>query len=436
MRKLMKFVATLLIFLILIAGGVGGYLWYDTKQRVDQFVMLAKPFAEISYGGIEISPTGSLGINRLRITPHTMNDVITIGALQLKAPNILELLKTYWQLRQGEPPQALSLSMRELELSLQGDLLGSSSSSIHQRTPFEDLDALGCGQVAHLASTEWQEMGYDRFVGNAEIGYRFDAAHNILTFQVDNYTRNWATLNMSISLALSGPVSSIIALANQEKPRLASLDLAFQDDGFNQRRNDYCAAKAGKTVDDYLADHVRLLVARLHANGIDLGPGLITAYRQFLNVGGRLSLTATPPAPIDPTDLQHYATEDVIKLLGLKMQVNNETVTDLSVNWDNAKIAHALNTQMIPEKEIEKLAPAAPTEQVVIIQKNYHSIPVGALDQHIGKIAKLETTTGATFRGLLEMVSKEGIKIKINKSGGSVTLSLRSNEIRSAQVLY
>lgn len=435
MRKLMKFFTNLLVFLILIAGGVGGYLWYDTKQRVDQLIMLVKPFAEISYGGIEISPTGSLGINRIQITPHTMNDVITIGALQLKASDILELLKTYWQLRQGELPKALSLSMRELELSLQGDLLGSSSPSIHQRNPFEDLDALGCGQVAHFASTEWQEMGYERFISNVEIGYRFDTAHNILALRVDSHTRDWATLNLDIGLAISGPISSITALATQDKPRLASLDLAFLDNGFNQRRNDYCAVKAGKTVNDYLAEHVRLLVARLHANGIDLGPGLITAYRQSLDAGSRLTLIATPPAPIDPTDLQHYATEDVIKLLGLKMQVNNEAITDLSANWDNAKIAHALNTQMVPEKEIETVAPA-PTEQIVVIQKSYHAIPVGALSQHVGKIAKLETTTGATFRGLLEMVEGELIKIKISKSGGSVTLSLRSKEISSAQVLY
>ncbi|MEZ5578832.1 MAG: hypothetical protein R3F40_05105 [Candidatus Competibacteraceae bacterium] len=85
MRKLMKIVVALLIILILIAGGVGGYLWYDTKQHVDQFVMMTKPFAEISYGGIEVSPAGSLGVTRLRISPN-MNDVITIGAIRMHAP--------------------------------------------------------------------------------------------------------------------------------------------------------------------------------------------------------------------------------------------------------------------------------------------------------------------------------------------------------------
>ena len=435
MRKLMKIVVALLIVLILIAGGVGGYLWYDTKQHVDRFVMMAKPFAEISYGGIEVSPAGSLGVTRLRIAPNMVNDVITIGAIRMHAPNILALLKTRWQLGQGELPGALSLSVREFELPLHGGILGASPPPSRQSSPLEDLDALGCGQVAHLGGTEWQEMGYDHFIGNVEIGYHLDAARNVLAVRVDSNTRDWATLNMDIGFAIPGTVRSIMELAAQTKPRLASLNITIQDDGFNQRRNNYCAAKAGKTIDDYLANHVRLLVERLGANGINLGPGLIAAYRKFLVDGGRITLTATPPAPIDPTELQHYTAEDVIKLLGLKMQVNGEAVTDLSVSWDSAKVAHALGAEPEPEQSAEEATPA-PVEQVVMIQKSYHPTPVGELGQHVGKIAKLKTATGATFRGQLEAVAEGIVKIKIRKSGGSVTLSLRTNEIDSAQVIY
>ncbi|MCB1825244.1 MAG: hypothetical protein KDJ54_11980 [Candidatus Competibacteraceae bacterium] len=435
MRKLMKIVAALLIVLILIAGGVGGYLWYDTKQRVDQFVAMAKPFAEISYGGIEVSPAGSLGVTRLRIVPNMVNDVITIGAMRMHAPNILALLKTRWRLSQGELPNALSLSVREFELPLHGGILGAAAPSSRRSGPLEDLDALGCGQVAHLGGTEWQEMGYEHFIGNVEIGYHLDATHNVLAVRVDSNTRDWATLNMDIGFATPGAVRSIAELAAQTKPKLASLDITIQDDGFNQRRNNYCAAKAGKTIDDYLANHVRLLVERLDANGIKLGPGLVAAYRKFLADGGRITLTATPPAPIDPSELQHYTAEDAIKLLGLKMQVNGEPVTDLSASWDSAKVVHALGAEPEPEPSLEEAAPT-PSEQVVMIQKSYHPTPVGELDRHVGKIAKLKTATGATFRGQLEVVAKGMVKIKIRKSGGSVTLSLRTNEIDSAQVLY
>ncbi len=435
MRKLMKIVVALLIVLILIAGGVGGYLWYDTKQHVDQFIAIAKPFAEISYGGIEVSPAGSLGVSRLRIVPNTVNDVVTIGAIRLHAPNILALLETRWKLGRGELPGALSLSVREFEFPLYGGILGASLPSSRQSKPFDDLDALGCGQVAHFAGTEWQEMGYDQFIGNVEIGYRLDTARNTLAFQVDSNTRDWATMNMDMGFAIPGSARSIMELAAQAKPKLASLNITIQDDGFNQRRNNYCAAKAGKTIDDYLADHVRRLTERLSANGINPGPGLIAAYRRFLSGGGRITLTATPPAPIDPSELQYYSAEDAIKLLGLKIQVNGEAVADLSASWDSAKVARALGAEPAPEKPVEEATPA-PAEQVVMIQKSYHSTPVDELAQHVGKIAKLRTVTGATFKGQLEAVIEGIVKIKIHKSGGNVTLSLRTNEINSAQVLY
>lgn len=435
MRTLMKIVVALLIVSILIAGGVGGYLWYDTKQQADRFVTLAKSFAEISYGGVEVSPAGSLGVNRIRIVPHMVSDVVTIGAIRLHAPNILVLLKTRWQLGRGKLPDALSLSVREFEFPLHGGILGAPPPSSQLSGPLENLDALGCGQVARFAGTEWQEMGYDRFIGNVEIGYRLDAARGVLALRVDSNTQDWATLNMDIGFAVPASAQSIMELAAQAKAKLASLSITIQDDGFNQRRNNYCAAKAGKTIDAYLADHVRLLVERLNANGIKLGPGLIATYRKFLSDGGRITLTAAPPAPIDPTELQYYGAEDIIKLLGLKMQVNGEAVADLSASWDFAEVARALGAEPEPEKPMEEAAPP-PAERVVTIKKSYHPTPVGALGQHVGKIAKLQTATGATFKGQLEAVAEDIVKLKIRKSGGSVTLSLRTNEINSAQVLY
>jgi len=437
MRKLNTVVVAIFVALVLIAGGVGGYLWYSTKQQVDQIVTMAKPFAEISYGGIEISPAGSVGVNRLRIMPHFVNDSIAIGAIRLNAPNILALLNIRRQLGKGQLPEALSLSLDQFEVPLNGGILGASSVPPAQRTPFDDLDALGCGSINSLGGTEWQEMGYDNFTGNMKIGYRLNAARNLLELQTDSNTRDWATLNMDIGFALSTPATSVMELTTSLTPKLAKLNAVLRDDGFNQRRNNYCAAKAGKTIDAYIADHVRLLVERLNANGIQPGPGLIEAYRRYLTEGGQLTITAAPPAPIDPTELQFYKPEDVVKLMGLTLKVNDKSVTDLSLNWDAAKVARALGTE--PEAVLESgETGAAPTfsQPPVMIRKSYHPIPVGELGQHVGKIAKIKTTNRAEYKGQLDAIAEGVIKITIRKSGGSVTLPLRVSDITEAQVLY
>lgn len=435
MRKLVNIAIIILIVVLLLGGGIAGYLWYGAKQQMDQIVTMAKPFAEISYGGIAVSPTGSVGVNQLRIAPGFANDSIMIGAIRLNAPNLLALLHTRWQLSRGQLPEALSLSFQDVELPL-GSVPSTNSIQAAKSGPLDHLEALGCGPINTFGAAAWQEMGYDRLTSNLEIGYRVDPKTNVLTLRMDSATRDWATLNLDVGLALTQPPESLMALATAT-PRLAKLTLVLRDDGFNQRRNQYCATKAGKPIPEYLADHVRLVVDRLRSSGIFPGPGLIAAYQRYLSENGILMIAAAPPMPINPTELHEYAPADVIKLLGLTLKANETAVTDLTVDWDTAKVAKALGVELEVQPELEPAASPGPVLQTpVMVQKAYHPIPVGQLNQHVGKIVKLRTTTGAQYRGQLDAFAEGFVRVTVRKSGGSVTLSLRVSEITAAEAFY
>ncbi len=435
MRKLMTILATIVVVLALMAGGIWGYLWYSTQQQVEQIIAAAKPFAEISHGGVEISPSGSAGVRQIKIIPHFVNDVISIDAIRLNAPNILALLNIRRQLSQGQLPEALSLTIRGLELPLHGGIIGAKLPPPHQRLPFDDLEALGCGPVVHFSGSEWQEMGYDRFVSNVEIGYRLNA--NQMEMRLSSDTRDWATLNLDLGFALTAPATSVIELAKSFTPKLAGLNLALQDDGYNRRRNSYCAAKIGKPINEYVAEHMRLVVERLRTHGVYLGPGLIAAYQRYLSENGSVTLKAAPPTPINPAELRFYKAEDVIKLAGLTLQVDEQPVSDLSVDWNADQVTKALGigVQQAPEIDdaAESVAPVAP--KPMVIQKAFRPIAVSELHQHLGKIAKLKIRTGASYQGKLETFAEGMIRITIRKAGGTATLSLRSEEITQAQVL-
>lgn len=122
----------------------------------------------------------------------------------------------------------------------------------------------------------------------------------MLELRLDSDMRDWATLNLSIGLALTKPPKSLMELPLSLTPKLAKLNFMLRDDGLNQRRNAYCAAKAGKSLPEYLADHVQRVVERLRANGVTLGPGMIDAYQSYLTQGGALTITAAPPRPSTP----------------------------------------------------------------------------------------------------------------------------------------
>lgn len=437
MQKLKTVGIIVLVALVLIAGGAWGYLWYNTKQQVDQIALMAKPFADISYGGIDVSPAGSVGVNRLQILLNAINDSITIGSVRLNAPNMLALLNARRQLGKGQLPEALSLSVQQFEIPLDGGILGAGSRTAAHRSPFDDLEALGCGPVLSFGGTEWLEMGYNNFIGNMSVGYRLSSARNLLEFQIDSNSRDWATINVDIGFATSAPVSSVFELATSLTPKLAKLDVALRDDGFNQRRNTYCAAKAGKPVEAYIADHVRLVVERLNANGVYPGPGLVEAYRRYLTEGGQITIAASPPTPIDPAELRFYKPEDAIKLAGFAVKVNDKAVSDLSLTWDSAKVARALGAEPEAAPESDKTdATASTVPQTVVIQKAFHPISAGELGRHVGKIAKLKTANNSQYRGKVDSVAEGVVQITIRKPGGSATLSLRASEITEAQVLY
>ena len=437
MRKLMTIVVAMLVVLALVAGGIGGDLWYNTKQQVDQLIAMVRPFATVSYGSITILPVGSVGVSQLRIMPTLVNDSISIGAIRLNAPNILALLNIRRQLSQGQLPEALSISLRDFELPLHGGILSAKPAAPGAGTPFDNLEALGCGPILHFGGAEWQAMGYNNFISNIEIGYRNNTQQNMLNLQVDSSTRNWATLNLDLGLALTGSTESVIAFASAVTPKLAKLDFVLRDDGFNARKNNYCAAKAGKPIPDYIADHVRLVTERLRANGVDPGPGLIEAYRRYLTEGGEITITAAPPAPINPAEIPSYTAADAIKLLGLKVKVNQTVIADPSVNWDAAKVARALDAGRVQPEEPSEPVPPPPPPKPVIIQRSFHPTPVGDLSQHIGKIVKLKTVTGVDYRGRVEAVIEGGmVRVRINKPGGSATLVLKAGDLASAEVLY
>jgi hypothetical protein len=159
MHKLKIALIALPIALILIVGALWVYLWYSTKQQVDQIVAAAKPFADISYRDISISPAGSVGVNRAQIIINALNDSVRIGSIRLQAPNLLALLDIRRELSAGRLPSALALVLKQVEVSLDGGLLGASELAATQRSSFDNLDALGCGPTHSFGGTEWREMG-------------------------------------------------------------------------------------------------------------------------------------------------------------------------------------------------------------------------------------------------------------------------------------
>jgi hypothetical protein len=114
--------------------------------------------------------------------------------------------------------------------------------------------------------------------------------------------------------------------------------------------------------------------------------------------------------------------------------VNEAVVADLSITWDAAKVAEALGSEARPEPDVADTPLIR--QQPVIVRQDYHPTPVGELGRHVGRNARLQTTTGARYLGRLDAVAEGIVRITIRRSGGTVTLSLRAGDITAAEVVY
>lgn len=433
MRKLLIIASTVVLVAIAAAGGVWGYVFYSTKQQVQQFISAAQPLATISQRGIQVLPSGVVRVRDIKIIPHTLSDVISIDAIEWHAPNIFALLNLRSRLSQGQLPASLALTVRGVNLPLHGGIIGAKPAPHYQALPLENLSALGCGALTYFAGEQWQAMGYERFISDMTIGYRLFPER--IAINISSATRDWATFSLDVDLALDTPVTTFTQLASAITTKLAGLTLVMQDDGYNQHRNNFCATQAGSDVNTYLATHVRLVVERLRQHGIHLGPGLVEVYQRYLSENGMLTLTMRPPMPIQPPELLDYSAADAMKLAGLSLQFNDQPVSDLSMDWNLAQISQALGLGATRPPPVPEVAPppAAP-KPAVLPRKDFQNIHLADLDQHLGQIAKLKTTSGVTYQGKLESLGEGILRITIRKSGGQATLSLRVEEIAEVQV--
>lgn len=434
MRKLLIITTSIVLAIVAIIGGFWGYVLHSAQQQVQHLITVLQPLADVSQRGVQVLPSGVVRVQDIKIIPHTISDVISIDNIELKTANLLALFNVRRALSQGKLPETLELILRGVSLPLHGAIMGTKPPPNYQPMPFEHLSALGCGPVTYFAGEQWQDMGYERFSSDLRISYRLGAEH--LTIALSSHTPGWSNFTFDLELALSAPLTSMNQLGSTVTLKLVSLTLGMEDAGYNQHRNNFCATQAGKDVNAYLAEHARLVLERLRNHGIMLGAGLSETYQSYLLGNGTLTVSLKPPIPIQPSELLDYRGADALTLAGLSVSFNHQPVSDISIDWNLAQAGSAVGMGMKrPSVEPEHVPPPPPPKPVApTVRKDFKSIRVSALGQYLGSVARLKTVAGVEYQGVLESLGEGMMRITIRKAGGSVTLSLRTEDIAEAYI--
>jgi hypothetical protein len=367
------------------------YLYHQVKQAVDNMVLALSPYAHVQYGGITSGVDGTLGVERLRIEPRGVADVVTIDGVEIKTPGLMFLLRGWKIQEMRELPESLSLIVRGAEFGTDGALM---------RAMFGALDpgaAAGalhhCGEHRVLGIDELRKLGYHAVRMDARVGYEYAGTRN----------RNFAEwtvrdmLSMKLDMEATG-VSRRLFEMDDADAYLASVSLSYRDLALTRRIKAMCAEAAGISEEQYIEAQLALDDAGFQrAWGFVPGPGMREAYRNFLKQPGEIRVQVRPASDTNFEGLRYYKPQDAFEMLNPVVSVNGEVVSDLSfhVQPGNASRAAApaaaapapapveadagAPADAEPPLRRERLA-AAPKQS-----RGYAPVATGALARHLGR---------------------------------------------------
>jgi len=442
----------LVVLVVAAYGGLKAYIWYDLKRGADKLIQQAAPFAEIKYGGISTSLSGSMGFEDIVIRPTMTDDEFRIKTLGLESSNLYYFISGIMRLNEDQLPKDMAVVVRGLHLELDSELFRMMDKVQQQAAPqpssgfqFEKLDALGCGELDSFGLSDYLRAGLREMNLDATARLQYDDVRRQLTAVMQVGDPKLFELDMNVRADVS--TDSLKSLKQNTVPVST---ITYRDLGWYQLRNEYCASLNQMTIEAYANKHMSLLREQL---GVGLTAKADAAYRDMLLNGGTVTLTFNPAPNTTMTGLQYYAPADALEMLGLSISINEVVFDHSQIEWARAERAEGVapaaepadqqaraNTQppsFISRPAIPSVAPQAPVASVpppVAAAPAYQAVVPDKLSGHVGRMVRVTTRDGRLREGRLSQVQRNHIEVALSGSSGGLTFTIAFADIRAVEV--
>lgn len=445
--KLTHLLAGIVTAAVALAAGTKGYVHYQVKSGIDNLISLARPFADIRYQDIDTDLSGSAALHGLSILPHEFPDHFEIDTLTLSGPDMDFLLDGFADARRrGEFPEHAAVDIRGFHVRADSAFVQALQQSAAKLAELLNIDSDSCSLGQVFGAKDFAALGHDEFLVDMGMGYRFAE-----TFPGIELHWEFATPGERgrFDVALTG-VGQGMQPRLQSLPKLRTAQLTYRlDPAFTRKAVDYCAQKRAVDRDTYIAQLASEPDIQYQVYmGFVPGPGLRQALQELLRNPGELQVAARPIDPLDFTTLGLYQPSQLPELLGLNVSVNGRPVEDLSLSF--VDISTQMNEKM--HEEIARdgfwsslgLSPAEPDGTVTVPAPTtratpppgYKDIDHAQLGEHVGRQVRIVGTGGRKRNGMLKSVERGTATVEERRHGGSLTSTIRLNEIVSAEVFY
>jgi hypothetical protein len=304
-----KLLRNLVLAAILLAGVLKLLAWYEVGQDAQRVTAELAPYAQIRYDGLSAGLDGTVSLSgvSVAIKRGATQDTYRADSVVLESPGVFWLLK-HALLSDDSLPPRLGISVQGLKLParpwLDPQLLNPVT-----LVPFETL---GCGTVPFTAA-DYSRMGVSTSDARQHLDYRYDAETKLLDLTLTASVPAFANLTLGTELHPFDPKSSLAL----DKLHIDQLSADYTDNGYLQKRNQFCTQRASLGVNQFVEQHIAAAQALLAQHHVAPGAELVKLYRNLVEKGGRASILSLPNSNFVAAGWRDNSPEEALRQLNV-----------------------------------------------------------------------------------------------------------------------
>jgi hypothetical protein len=383
------------------------------------------PFATLDWGSIQIHPSGQIRIRDLSLAPHMVAGELRIGQLAFTAPNLIELLQATREFDQGRLPPALGLSIRSLQVPIEGSGLERMEIPVSTGLPFE---AAGCEGRDVLNIGDLPNLDIWNLTGDVSIDYRLLGNGESMTLRVSSFTQYMAGLHLDARLHLGSASRDRDLLARAwSMARLEKALISYRNLGFRDRLDRFCAGRMDMTPQQFREHHLAAWLAAWTARGLAPDAGVVAAYRDFVNDPRDIELTLEPEQRMPLTAFTRLEREQLLDELKPSVSVNAGRAASVRFDVVPIQLSPFTAPQALEAESEERV-------EATTRRRNWVEAPVAGLTGRVGEFIRVTTSGGERINGELVEMDGEYLHVRIRGTGGFHIRPISRQRIASVEV--
>jgi len=430
----MKKILLLVVLVAAVIGGIKGFIYYKVTDQLDEAIAILSPFAQISYEAVSSDLNGGVTVEGVKVKAYGNGLNVDIDEIAVKFLNIQTLLFIGDDLKKQKVPEEMSLSLRHVRMDLQSLKPYMTMLQAQSQQPFQDYSLLGCGELSKADPLKvLQQLGYSELDSSMNLGYSWDRASKNLTIKS---AFSWHEMTGSEAIIDLGQVAALSAMAMMSEPELKRISVSLEDEGYNARLVEHCAASQDISGDDFIVLHMAMLRSALAEQGVQLGENLYEVYRYYLNSEGPLKFQMYPDSMQQLANMDMFKPSDLPALLGLEIHKGDEVIRDISFDWDEGKFKETMAALAPKRESVATEQKASKPSQPQAPQADYVEVNASKLDQQMNKMLRVKTSDNRRLEGVLKKVTDTRIFIDVPMGGGSATLPISIADISQVKAKF